>query len=79
MSNIKIFSANTWGQKAAELIVENIQQVVSRKERCSVMLTGGRAGAQLYEAWGNLPAYSELFSSIDFADSYNKRNSQIVA
>lgn len=66
MSNIKIFSAYTWGQKAAELIVENIQQVVSRKGRCSVMLTGGRAGAQLYEEWRNLPAYSELFSSVDF-------------
>jgi len=65
-SNINIFPANEWGQNAVEMIVGSIQRVVARKGRCSVMLTGGRAGARLYEAWGGHQDFFSLLSAVDF-------------
>ena len=46
--------------KAAGLISDNINNVLSEKGKCSLMLTGGRSAARLYKAWRDLPAFQQM-------------------
>lgn len=50
---IRYLSATNWAQECAELLVSVIAQHIQNSGRCSVMLTGGRSAAALYNAWGN--------------------------
>lgn len=50
----------TWANAAATLVMAAVEQNCQARGTCSVMLTGGRSAAQLYEAWAALPAFSKL-------------------
>ena len=43
-----VFSDNEWPQKSALIIIDQINNVLSQKEHCSVFLTGGRGAAKVY-------------------------------
>lgn len=50
----------TWHSSAANLIMTAVTQICQTRGACSVMLTGGRSAARLYEAWAGLPAFGQL-------------------
>jgi len=50
----------TWPSTAATLIMAAIAKTCQARGTCSVMLTGGRSAAQLYEAWAGLPEFGQL-------------------
>lgn len=50
----------TWPSTAATLIMASVLQTCEALESCSIMLTGGRSAALLYEAWAELPEFSQL-------------------
>jgi 6-phosphogluconolactonase len=57
---IKRFDATEWPMKAAGLIQERINNVLSEQGKCSVMLTGGRSAERLYKAWNGNPAFQQM-------------------
>lgn len=50
----------TWATKAAAIIMDEITQTCQTQGGCSVMLTGGRSAARLYQAWADLPDFDQL-------------------
>jgi 6-phosphogluconolactonase len=50
----------TWTSTAATLIMTAVTQTTQALGSCSVMLTGGRSASCLYEAWAELPKFSQL-------------------
>lgn len=52
MKNL-VFSDKDWPQKSALIISNQINNVLSRKEQCSVFLTGGRGAAKVYSFLAN--------------------------
>lgn len=57
---IKQFKSTDWPTKAGGLISESINSVLAELGECSVMLTGGRSAACLYEVWRDLPAFQQM-------------------
>jgi 6-phosphogluconolactonase len=57
---IKLFESTDWPRKAVGLISDNINRVLDEQGKCSVMLTGGRSAARLYNAWSDLPAFQQM-------------------
>jgi 6-phosphogluconolactonase len=57
---IKQFEGIDWPMKAASLIQDNINSVLAKQGKCSVMLTGGRSAARIYKAWRDLPAFQQM-------------------
>ena len=57
---IKQYNGTDWPMKAAGLISDDINNVLSEKGKCSLMLTGGRSAARLYKAWRDLPAFQQM-------------------
>lgn len=55
----------TWPTRAVTRIMVTITQTRQAQGKCSVMLTGGRSAAQLYEAWAAMPGFDQL-RDIDF-------------
>lgn len=49
-----------WAVKAATIIHGAVQDVLDKNGYCSVMLTGGRSAAMLYEAWSTLSGFGQL-------------------
>lgn len=64
-ADIKLFEAGEWAERAATLIQDRIDAVLSVRGRCSVMLTGGRSAERLYSAWAELPAFWRM-KGVDF-------------
>lgn len=54
------FSNKTWAEESARLVQAAITTRLDEAGQCNVMLTGGRAGRTLYEAWRNLSSFREL-------------------
>lgn len=52
--HIKVFSNSDWAFQSAILLQSAIQAVLRNKNKCSVVLTGGRTAARLYEAWAQI-------------------------
>lgn len=50
----------TWATTAATQIMVAITQTRQEQGGCSVMLTGGRSAAHLYQAWAALPDFDQL-------------------
>jgi len=50
----------SWPSAAATQIMAAVAQTCQARGTCSVMLTGGRSAAQLYEAWAGLPEFCQL-------------------
>jgi 6-phosphogluconolactonase len=57
---VKIVDATTWPTIVASMIMTSIAQANRERGSCSVMLTGGRNAARLYEAWAALPEFDQL-------------------
>lgn len=49
-----------WAKIAATLIMEAVAQTCLAQGGCSVMLTGGRSAAHLFQAWAALPDFDQL-------------------
>jgi 6-phosphogluconolactonase len=62
---IELFEDAVWPALAAGRIQSEVALVLAKRGRCSVMLTGGRSAARLYEAWSGLPAFNQS-SGVDF-------------
>lgn len=54
------FDTAIWAKSAAVQVMRAIDRTCQAHGTCSVMLTGGRSAAQLYEAWGTLPEFGQL-------------------
>lgn len=54
------FSKQTWAIESAKHVQTAIELQLAESNNCNVMLTGGRSGRVLYEAWRNLPGFSHL-------------------
>lgn len=52
--------AATWATAAATLIMAAVSQASQACGSCSVVLTGGRSAARLYEAWAALPEFDQI-------------------
>ncbi|PJZ45515.1 6-phosphogluconolactonase [Leptospira brenneri] len=63
--DIRRFSPSAWAGELSAILTSAIFDVLSRKERCSVMLTGGRSAAQLYRTWASFPNFQDI-QNIDF-------------
>ena len=50
----------TWPSTAATLIMASVAQTCQVVGSCSVILTGGRSAACLYDAWARLPEFGQL-------------------
>jgi 6-phosphogluconolactonase len=50
----------TWPTTAAILVMAAVLKTCEACGTCSVMLTGGRSAAQLYEAWAKMPEFLQL-------------------
>ena len=59
------FAHEQWAQLAAAFIQNRIDWVVEQRNRCSVVLTGGRTARRLYAAWAEVPAFAAA-SNVDF-------------
>lgn len=57
---IKQFLAAEWPLQAAQLIQNNVDDVLLERGECSVMLTGGRSAERIYMAWAELPAFRQM-------------------
>jgi len=55
----------TWPSTAATLVMAAVEHACQTRGTCSVMLTGGRSAARLYEAWAGLPEFGQL-RNVDF-------------
>lgn len=54
------FDSATWARSAAELVVGAIERTNQARGSSTVMLTGGRSAAHLYEAWAALPEFDQM-------------------
>ncbi len=63
---IKHSMVEDWPLEAAGLIQSSVDSVLAEEGKCSVMLTGGRSAARLYEAWSDLLAASLQISCVSF-------------
>lgn len=54
------FSSATWAKSTAELIIAAIERIHQLRGSCSIMLTGGRSAADLYNAWAALPEFHKM-------------------
>lgn len=59
------FSKADWADECAQRVQAAVESRLAEAGHCSIMLTGGRAGRALYEAWGSLPVFSVL-ENVDF-------------
>jgi 6-phosphogluconolactonase/glucosamine-6-phosphate isomerase/deaminase len=59
-TQIHHLAPTTWPSTAATLIMAAVAQTCQALGSCSVMLTGGRSAASLYEAWAGLPEFGQL-------------------
>ncbi|MBF0340497.1 MAG: 6-phosphogluconolactonase [Magnetococcales bacterium] len=59
------FSSEQWAVEAAGVIRRELDQLLRKLGRCTVMLTGGRSAACLYAAWSRFPEFSSL-SGVQF-------------
>jgi len=57
---VKQFNPSEWPLRAAELIQDEVDTLLNKQGRCSVMLTGGRSAERLYNSWADLPAFQQL-------------------
>ena len=57
---IKQYNGTDWPIKAAGLIRDDINNVLSEQGKCSLMLTGERSAARLYKALRDLPAFQQM-------------------
>lgn len=65
VSKLLRFSKDRWAVECAKQVQAAIEIRLSEMGYCSIMLTGGRAGRALYEAWRNLPGFTQL-ENVDF-------------
>jgi 6-phosphogluconolactonase len=59
------FEESDWPENAAKLIQSEIYCLLLAKNRCSVMLTGGRSAKLLYQAWSENIDFKQL-NNVDF-------------
>lgn len=59
---IRQFEVTEWAVKAAGLIQDSINAILSEQGGCNVMLTGGRSAERLYTSWAKLPAFQQMTS-----------------
>jgi 6-phosphogluconolactonase len=57
---VTVVDSATWAATAATLIMAAVAQTCKACGSCTVMLTGGRSAARLYEAWTALPEFDQL-------------------
>ena len=62
---MNIFFLDDWAIEAASILHSTVEQVLLEKGKCSILLTGGRSGASLYEAWSSKKSFQDL-KNIDF-------------
>ena len=62
---MNIFPLDDWAIEAASILHSKVEQVLLKKGKCSILLTGGRSGASLYEAWSSKSSFQDL-KNIDF-------------
>ena len=54
------YESSTWAEQSSRLIQANINSVIKKNGKCTVMLTGGRCAMRLYSAWRVLPEFQHL-------------------
>ena len=59
--NTIYLNSASWAFKVAILISDEVASCVKKNGSCSVLLTGGRAAAYIYQAWANLPSFHEMW------------------
>ena len=57
---VTVVDSVTWAATAATLIMAAVAQTCQACGSCTVMLTGGRTAARLYEAWAASPEFGHL-------------------
>jgi 6-phosphogluconolactonase len=50
----------SWANAAATLVMGTIEKTCQVRGSCSVMLTGGRSAARLYDVWAALPEFHQM-------------------
>ncbi|QWD64364.1 6-phosphogluconolactonase [Polynucleobacter sp. MWH-UH2A] len=65
ISGMNIFCLDDWVIEAASILHSKVEEVLLEKGKCSILLTGGRSGASLYEAWSSKSSFQDL-KNIDF-------------
>jgi 6-phosphogluconolactonase len=54
------FDPCSWSRDAANLLHGSVLSILAEQGTCSVMLTGGRSAALLYDTWSSLPGFQQI-------------------
>ena len=74
--NTLFFSKTQWAKRSAEEIAKHLSSLMQRKTTISVVLTGGRSAARVYQEWSKASDFSE-YKGIHFYFSDERLNSPV--